>query len=81
MNNEKETGGQSRRDFLKKLAYMPPAIATLTVLPAFQASGSGLTRPNGGNPHPNFPGRGNDRNNRNNNRSWGRSWNRRRDND
>lgn len=42
---------RSRRDFIKKLAYMPPAIASLTVLPAFQASGSGWgnRRPNGNN--------------------------------
>ncbi|MFN2308585.1 MAG: hypothetical protein ABR553_02460 [Gammaproteobacteria bacterium] len=32
---------KSRRAFVKKLLYTPPAIATLTVLPAFQASGSG----------------------------------------
>lgn len=31
----------SRRAFVKKLLYTPPAIATLTVLPAFQAAGSG----------------------------------------
>ncbi|MDX1696797.1 MAG: hypothetical protein R3308_00840 [Thiohalobacterales bacterium] len=31
----------SRRKFVKKLVYMPPAIASLTVLPAFHASGSG----------------------------------------
>jgi len=32
---------QSRRKFVKKMAYIPPAIATLTVLPAFHANGSG----------------------------------------
>jgi hypothetical protein len=31
----------SRRKFIKKMAYIPPAIATLTVLPAFHANGSG----------------------------------------
>lgn len=39
--SENQTTSTSRRDFIKKLAYMPPAIATLTVLPAFHASGSG----------------------------------------
>lgn len=43
MNKNIEKSSKSRRDFIKKLAYMPPAIATLTVLPAFHASGSGLT--------------------------------------
>ena len=32
---------QSRRKFVKKIAYVTPVIATLTVLPAFHASGSG----------------------------------------
>lgn len=39
--NEDRASNASRRAFIKKLAYMPPAIATLTVLPAFHASGSG----------------------------------------
>ena len=46
-----EQANQSRRKFVKKLVYMPPAIATLTVLPAFHASGSGFEqngRPHGG---------------------------------
>lgn len=46
---------KSRRDFIKKMAYMPPAIATLTVLPAFQAAGSGW----GGHRPPHAGGRGN----------------------
>ena len=36
-----ERGNESRRSFVKKLFYVPPAIATLTVLPAFAMSGSG----------------------------------------
>ena len=32
---------ESRRRFVKKALYIPPAIATLTVLPAFAQSGSG----------------------------------------
>ncbi|MBI5462520.1 MAG: hypothetical protein HY941_10080 [Gammaproteobacteria bacterium] len=48
-NNTGKSRQASRRDFIKKLAYMPPAIATLTVLPAFHASGSGLTGTTGGN--------------------------------
>lgn len=39
--NDNQTNSTSRRAFIKKLAYMPPAIASLTVLPAFHASGSG----------------------------------------
>jgi len=31
---------QSRRDFVKKAAYVAPAIVTLSVLPAHQAVGS-----------------------------------------
>jgi len=39
---------ESRRRFVKKALYIPPAIATLTVLPAFAQSGSG--QPNGAEP-------------------------------
>jgi hypothetical protein len=38
---EQEQGSGSRRSFVKKLLYIPPAIATLKVLPAFATSGSG----------------------------------------
>jgi hypothetical protein len=31
---------QSRRDFVRKAAYLAPAIVTLSVLPAHQAAGS-----------------------------------------
>ena len=40
MENE-ETN--SRRDFLKKGAYVAPLIVTLTAVPAFASSGSGYT--------------------------------------
>lgn len=43
-----KTNNASRREFIKKLAYIPPAVVSLTVLPAFQASGSGWN----GNDHP-----------------------------
>jgi len=36
-----EQANESRRRFVKKALYIPPAIATLTVLPAFAQSGSG----------------------------------------
>jgi hypothetical protein len=36
-----EPTNRSRRKFVKKMAYIPPAIVTLTVLPAFHANGSG----------------------------------------
>lgn len=32
---------ESKRDLLKKAAYVTPAILTLTVLPSFASSGSG----------------------------------------
>lgn len=32
----------SRRDFVKKSAYVTPAILTLTALPSFASSGSGI---------------------------------------
>lgn len=38
---------QSKRDFLKKSAYVVPAILTLKAIPAFAGSGSG--RPEHGN--------------------------------
>lgn len=47
--NEDQATSKSRRDFIKKMAYMPPAIATLTVLPAFHASGSGWGGTEGNN--------------------------------
>ena len=34
---------QTRREFIKKMAYMPPAILTLVAAPAFASGGS----PNG----------------------------------
>ena len=42
-----EQANESRRRFVKKALYIPPAIATLTVLPAFAQSGSGQPE-NGG---------------------------------
>ncbi len=45
MDKSTETSNKSRRDFIKKLAYIPPAIATLTVFPAFSATGSGFVEP------------------------------------
>ncbi len=33
----------SRRDFLKKAAYVAPVIVTLSAVPAFAGSGSGYT--------------------------------------
>jgi hypothetical protein len=33
----------SRREVLKKAAYVTPAILTLTAVPSFASSGSGLT--------------------------------------
>ena len=36
-----EQGNESRRSFVKKLIYVPPAIATLAVAPAFAMGGSG----------------------------------------
>ena len=33
----------SRRDILKKAAYVTPAILTLTAIPSFASNGSGLT--------------------------------------
>jgi len=37
----------SRRDFVRKAAYVAPAIVTLAVLPAHQAVGSVRTDPGG----------------------------------
>jgi len=58
MKSEKPES-KSRREFVRKAAYVAPAIVTLSVLPAHQALGSG--GPNGryGNPpgNPNKPGR------------------------
>jgi len=34
---------QSRRDFIKKTAYVAPAIVTLKAVPSFAGSGSGYT--------------------------------------
>ena len=36
-----EQGNESRRSFVKKLIYVPPAIATLAVAPSFAMAGSG----------------------------------------
>lgn len=44
----------SRRDILKKAAYVAPAILTLTAVPAFAGSGSGQTSDR----HQNQQGRG-----------------------
>jgi hypothetical protein len=42
----KQPKSSSRRDFVKKAAYVAPAVLTLTALPAFEAAGS--TRDNDG---------------------------------
>ena len=44
---------QSRREFLKKAAYVAPAVVTLKAVPAFAGSGSGYyaseeKKPDGG---------------------------------
>ncbi|MBI5462521.1 MAG: hypothetical protein HY941_10085 [Gammaproteobacteria bacterium] len=49
MDSKTEMNSTSRREFVKKLAYIPPAIVSLTILPAFHAAGSGLTGPRGNN--------------------------------
>lgn len=40
-NNSKHDS--SRRDFIKKLAYVPPAVMTLTAVPAHATTGSHRT--------------------------------------
>lgn len=40
MTEKENQTNTSRRDFLKKTAYVAPAIATLTVVPAHYAVGS-----------------------------------------
>ena len=56
------TGGNSRRDFLKKGGiYVAPLILTLVAVPAFAGSGSGYTShgpPGGGPPGGGPPGGG-----------------------
>ena len=41
--NKKSGFDKSRRGFIKKLAFVPPAILTLSSLPAMASSGSGYT--------------------------------------
>lgn len=41
-----QTVSTGRRGFLKKSAYLVPAIVTLKVTPSFAAAGSGYTAPN-----------------------------------
>jgi hypothetical protein len=48
----------SRREFVRKAAYVAPAIVTLSVLPAHQALGSGRPNGNNGNPPNSNKGRG-----------------------
>jgi hypothetical protein len=40
----------SRRKFLKKVAYVAPVVVTLQAVPSFASSGSGFGRPGGGPP-------------------------------
>ena len=47
----------SRRTFVKKAAYLAPAILTLTASPAFARIGSGKSAPEGKQPTP-LPPRG-----------------------
>jgi hypothetical protein len=51
MKKSEKPENTSRREFVRKAAYVAPAIVTLAVLPAHQAVGS--VRPNGnhGRPH------------------------------
>ena len=50
----------SRRNFVKKAAYIAPAILTLAAAPAYAKSGSEKPVPASGTPAPNpLPGRGN----------------------
>ena len=44
MNKNTETN-QNRRDFIKKAAYIAPAVLTIAAVPAFASSGSGYTQP------------------------------------
>lgn len=39
-NQQSKTHNPSRRDFVRKAAYIAPAVVTLSVLPAHQAAGS-----------------------------------------
>ena len=39
---------KSRRDFLKKAAYVAPVVLTMTAVPAFASSGSGYGGGHGG---------------------------------
>lgn len=54
MNPEKPVNA-SRREFVRKAAYVAPAIVTLSVLPAHQAVGSVRPPQNNGNPSPGRP--------------------------
>ncbi len=45
MSDENKTCQESRREFVKKLAYIAPVVVTLTALPSFASAGSGY---NGG---------------------------------
>lgn len=58
---------QSRRDFLKKGAYLAPVVVTFNAVPAFAGSGSGVTsdrhqnqRGHGHSSHGRGRGRGHD---------------------
>ncbi len=41
----KKVTQESRREFVKKMAYIAPAVVTLTALPSFASAGSGDTAP------------------------------------
>jgi hypothetical protein len=56
MMNENKVASESRRDFVKKAAYVAPAILTFPVMPAFAREGSrrpqnGLLPIESGPPH------------------------------
>ena len=43
MNKKAETD-QNRRDFIKKAAYIAPAVLTMAAVPSFASAGSGYDR-------------------------------------
>lgn len=53
MKKKEEQANESRRDFIKKAAYVPPAVITLAAMPTMHAHGSvnqdpGTTEPGSG---------------------------------
>ena len=47
MSHDSHVDQESRRKFVKTVAYVAPAIVTLSAIPSFASAGSGYTRDGG----------------------------------